>query len=133
MVQLGTDHAEFNVPLQHVLDNFFGIGNLQRDGDVRMLLLEIAHQFGEKIFSRDGACAQGEFPSDPLRKFTQRIESPLCEKTESSRHIDGGPLRLLSGGPPACPVEEPKGKRLFEGKNMTADRRLGQARDHRLP
>ena len=74
MIQSRARHTHFDFALQHVLNDFFGIRNLEGNGEAGMILLKITQQFRQKIFSRDGARAQREFSLDPLGEFAHCVQ-----------------------------------------------------------
>lgn len=74
MVQLGANDPKFNVVLKDILNNFFGISNLEGNDKMGVFSFKITHEFGEEIFSGNGACPQRKFSFDPLGEFAQGIQ-----------------------------------------------------------
>jgi hypothetical protein len=133
MFHLGSDHSKFHVPLQHLLDDFLGIGNLEREFELGMLFIKIPHPLRKEIFSGNGARSQREFSPDPLGKFAQSVHQVFTD----GENLGSEPEENLSGfgemGLAAFPVKKTERERFLKGEDMTADRWLTEKEILRRP
>ena len=126
MIHFGADQSKFNMPLQQLLNDLPGVGNLQGKGKAGMRSLKIAHQAGEKILPRNGTGAQRKFSSNALGEFAQGIEQ-VFSNHQDFRGISKKDFSCFCQPDfPTCSIEEAEGKGPFEREDVAAHRGLGK-------
>jgi hypothetical protein len=106
------------------LDDFLGIGNLEREVEPRMLFIKSADPLRKEIFSRNGACSQQELSPDPLGKFAQGIHQVFTNGEDLGSEPEEDLSRFGEMGLTAPSVKKTEREGVFKGEDMAADRGL---------